>query len=108
MLEVISKAGVPLSELKQPFERYAMSGELNTEAADPARTVAFIADYFGREHPEAAQSRMDGLTVDFGDWWFNVRPSNTEPLVRLNVEAPDARSCDEKTQELLSLIRENS
>ncbi|HXR23669.1 MAG TPA: hypothetical protein VN786_14045, partial [Acidimicrobiales bacterium] len=62
-------------------------------------------EHFAAEHPEANQSRLDGLTVDFGDWWFNVRPSNTEPLVRLNVEAADRASCDAHTQMVLSLIR---
>jgi phosphomannomutase len=49
---------------------------------------------------------MDGLTVDMGDWWFNLRPSNTEPLLRLNVEAPDAESCERHVQEILSLVAE--
>lgn len=105
VLEVISKAGRPLSELRKPFERYAGSGEVNTEVKDPAAKVESVAELFGREHPEAEQSRMDGLTVDLGDWWFNVRPSNTEPLVRLNVEAPDRGSCEAHTKELLALIR---
>jgi phosphomannomutase len=104
-LGVISKAGVPLSELRKPFERYADSGEINTEVKDPRSTVELIASYYAAEHPEAAQSRMDGVTVDFGDWWFNVRPSNTEPLVRLNVEAADREACDRHTAEVLSLIR---
>jgi phosphomannomutase len=104
-LGVISKAGVPLSELRKPFERYAASGEINTEVKDPRATVELIASHYAAEHPEAAQSRMDGVTVDFGDWWFNVRPSNTEPLVRLNVEAADREACDRHTAEVLSLIR---
>jgi phosphomannomutase len=108
VLEVISKAGLPLSELRKPFERYAQSGEVNTEVKDPAATVASIAQYFAKEQPGAAQARMDGLTVDFGDWWFNVRPSNTEPLVRLNVEAADAERCLEHTDQVLSLIREGA
>jgi phosphomannomutase len=105
VLEVISKAGIPLSELRKPFERYAGSGEINTEVMDPAGTVDGIAEYFAKEDPAASQARMDGLTVDCGDWWFNVRPSNTEPLVRLNVEAASTQSCRQHTDELLSLIR---
>jgi phosphomannomutase len=108
VLEVISKAGVPLSELRKPFDRYALSGELNTEVGQPALVVEAIAQAFSTEHPEAQQSRLDGLTVDLGDWWFNVRPSNTEPLVRLNVEAPDRASCEARTEELLALIRAHS
>jgi phosphomannomutase len=108
VLEVISKAGVPLSELRKPFDRYALSGEINTEAAHPQQVVEAIAQHFASEHPEASQARLDGLTVDLGDWWFNVRPSNTEPLVRLNVEAPDRASCKAHTDELLALIRSHS
>ena len=55
--------------------------------------------------PDAEQDRLDGLTVDFGDWWFNLRPSNTEPLLRLNLEAPDREACDARTAEVLELIR---
>ncbi len=108
VLEVISKAGAPLSELRKPFDRYALSGEVNTEAKHPERVVEAIAQNFASEHPDADQSRLDGLTVDLGDWWFNVRPSNTEPLVRLNVEAPDRASCAAHTDELLALIRSHS
>lgn len=104
-LGVISKAGVPLSELRKPFERYAGSGEINTEVKDPSATVEAVARYYQAKHPEASQSRLDGVTVDFGDWWFNVRPSNTEPLVRLNVEAADRQSCERHTAEVLALIR---
>jgi len=108
VLEVISKAGIPLSELRRPFDRYALSGEVNTEVKDPEHVIEAVSQHFAAEHPEANQSRMDGLTVDFGDWWFNVRPSNTEPLVRLNVEAADRASCDAHTQMVLSLIRGQS
>ncbi|MDA8302690.1 MAG: phosphomannomutase/phosphoglucomutase [Actinomycetota bacterium] len=106
-LGVISKAGVPLSELRKPFERYAGSGEINTEVKDPAATVEAVANHFAKAHPDATQSHMDGATVDFGDWWFNIRPSNTEPLVRLNVEAPDRASCQQRTDEVLALIKEH-
>ncbi|MHB1498866.1 MAG: phosphomannomutase/phosphoglucomutase [Acidimicrobiales bacterium] len=105
-LGVISKAGVPLSELRKPFERYADSGEINTEVRNPAETVEAISHYYAEARPEATQSFMDGATVDFGDWWFNIRPSNTEPLVRLNVEAADRASCNQRTEEVLALIKE--
>jgi phosphomannomutase len=97
---------MPLSELRRPFDRYALSGEVNTEVkGSPGRVIEAVSEHFAAEHPEAQQSRLDGLTVDFGDWWFNVRPSNTEPLVRLNVEAADRASCDAHTEMVLSLIR---
>jgi len=63
-------------------------------------------DFYGRaaEYAEYPQDDLDGLTVDCGDWWFNLRPSNTEPLLRLNLEAADRSSCDQHVAELLALI----
>jgi len=101
MLEILSKAGVPLSEYRQPFERYAQSGEINSKVADPAAVIEEVASAYASR----PQDRLDGLTVDGGDWWFNLRPSNTEPLLRLNLEAPDRASCDEHTAEVLALVR---
>jgi phosphomannomutase len=101
VLELISEAGVPLSELRLPFERYADSGEINSEVDDPAAVIERVADAF----KGVPQDRLDGLTVDHGDWWFNLRPSNTEPLLRLNLEAPTRDECDRHVDEVLSLIR---
>ena len=84
VLEQLCQAGIPLSELRKPFERYGASGEINTEVADPQVVIEKVAARFA----EADQDRLDGLTVDFGSWWFNLRASNTEPLLRLNLEAP--------------------
>jgi phosphomannomutase len=100
VLEQLSQAGVPLSELRQPFERYAASGEINTEVADPQAVIERVAAAYA----DRAQDRLDGLTVDSGPWWFNVRPSNTEPLLRLNLEAPTREECDERVAEVLALI----
>ncbi|MET0276684.1 MAG: phosphomannomutase/phosphoglucomutase, partial [Acidimicrobiia bacterium] len=94
VLQEISKAGAPLSELRAPFERYAQSGEINTRVDDPAAVIERIAD----EYASADQDRLDGLTVDLGDWWFNLRASNTEPLLRLNLEAPPAEECAERVE----------
>ena len=102
VLELLSTSAQPLSELRKPFERYAASGEINTEVADPKGVVDQIAAAF----TDAEQDRLDGLTVDFGDWWFNLRPSNTEPLLRLNLEAPTRAECDAHTEEVLAMIRE--
>ena len=85
MLEQLCQAGVPLSELRKPFDRYAASGEINTDGRRPAGRHRAGG---GRRTPTPTQDRLDGLTVDLGDWWFNLRPSNTEPLLRLNLEAP--------------------
>lgn len=94
----------PMSVLRQPFDRYADSGEINTQVHDPAAVIDAVADHFRAEEPSAAQDRLDGLTVDLGDWWFNLRPSNTEPLLRLNLEARTRDECDDHTSELLHLI----
>jgi phosphomannomutase len=105
VLELLSVTGKPLSELLAPFERYAASGEINTVVDDPAGTVELMA-----AEVEAAggalgtADHLDGLTVDRGDWWYNLRPSNTEPLLRLNVEAPDEASCAARVAEVQDAI----
>ena len=100
VLEQLGLSGRPLSELRRPLERYAASGEINTEVADPAAVIERVAAHYATHH----QDRLDGLTVDAGRWWFNLRPSNTEPLLRLNLEAPDRDACDERVAEVLALV----
>jgi phosphomannomutase len=104
VLALLSRAGEPLSSLRKAYERYAASGEINTRVADPHA----VMDSLVVAYAERPQDRLDGLTVDLGDWWFNVRPSNTEPLLRLNVEAADPDACQRHTDEVLALIRENA
>lgn len=99
--QAISRSGRPLSELRRDVERYAASGEINTTVSDPAAVIDAIA----AEEDPAACDRLDGLTVDRGEWWYNLRPSNTEPLLRLNVEAPDAAACGDRVAELIERIR---
>jgi phosphomannomutase len=101
-LELLSKAGLPLSEVRKPFERYAASGEINTEVFEPLAVIERVADHYR----DSEQDRMDGLTVDLGDWWFNLRPSNTEPLLRLNLEARDPESCAAHVAEVRQLMKE--
>jgi phosphomannomutase len=101
VLAQLSEAGMPLSELRQPFERYAASGEINTKVADQKAAMEKVA----AAYPDAPKDTLDGLSVDAGDFWFNVRPSNTEPLLRLNLEANDADTCARATDEVLALIR---
>jgi phosphomannomutase len=80
----LSRAKKPLSELVAPLRRYSASGEINRHVDDPKAIIEAIA----KEHPAARElSRLDGLLVRYDDWWFNLRPSNTEPLLRLNLEA---------------------
>ena len=101
VLEQLSRAGGPLSALLAPFRRYRSSGEINSKIHDKDAAIRRIA----AAYPEGRQDRTDGLTVEFGDWWFNVRPSNTEPLLRLNVEARTEELLKERTAALLDIIR---
>ena len=100
MLQELSRAKMPLSQLRQPFERYEASGEINTSVSDAQVVMAAVAEAY-KAHP---QDWVDGLTVDCGDWWFNLRPSNTEPLLRLNLEATTRAECDDHVVEVLSLV----
>jgi len=100
VLEQMCLAGQPLSELRRPIERYADSGEINTRVSDPKAVIEVVASHF----PPDAQDRLDGLTVDLGDWWFNLRPSNTEPLLRLNLEARTPEECQVHVAEVLELV----
>ena len=102
VLEALSKANVPLSELRRPYERYAASGEINTEVGDPLAVIEAVAGHF----TDAEQDRLDGLTVDLGDWWFNVRPSNTEPLLRLNLEAATPAEVERHVAEVKAAMGE--
>lgn len=104
VLELMSVAAEPLSQLRVPFERYVASGEINTEVHDQDAVIAAVE----ASHRDAEVDRLDGLTVDHGDWWFNLRPSNTEPLLRLNLEAPTGDDCDRRTREVLDLIRKEA
>jgi phosphomannomutase len=104
VLELLSEATVPLSELVRPFNRYSASGEINTVVDDPAKVVAAMAERLRGEG--ALVDTLDGLTADFGDWWFNLRPSNTEPLLRLNVEAASDEQCRARVDEILKMIKE--
>lgn len=85
LLRILTEDGRPLSAVRQDVERYSASGEINFEVADPTATIELVA----AEYPAAEIDRLDGLTVDLGSAWFNLRPSNTEPLLRLNAEAPN-------------------
>jgi phosphomannomutase len=97
----LSRSGEALSELLLPFRRYHASGEVNSVVNDQAAKIEEIA----ARYADGDQDRLDGLTVEFDGWWCNVRPSNTEPLLRLNVEARTPELLEEKTAELLGLIR---
>ena len=96
----LSKSDRPLSELLAPLRRYSSSGEINSVVDDQQGRIEAIATRYA----DGRQDRLDGLTVQFDDWWCNVRPSNTEPLLRLNAEARTPELLAEKTAEVLALI----
>jgi len=98
VLEQLSRFDGTLSELLAPLDRYAASGEINTEVDDTSVVIERVAAAYA----DHTQDRLDGLTVDLGDWWFNLRPSNTEPLLRLNLEAPNRAECDAHVAEVRS------
>jgi phosphomannomutase len=94
----------PLSQLVAAYDRYAGSGEINSTVDDQkGRLAAIKAAFQGRSGIDIDE--LDGLTVSFADWWFNVRPSNTEPLLRLNAEAKDETIMEKIRDEALGIIR---
>src|SRR5918992_2074476 len=102
--ELVARQDGPLSELLAPIDHYVRSGEINSEVSDQEATLQKVEEHYAqRDDPKI--DHLDGLTVDYGDWWFNLRPSNTEPLLRLNVEASDRETMERERDELLSLIR---
>jgi phosphomannomutase len=96
-------AGTTLSQLLEPYSRYVLSGEINTEVADQKAAIAAVKAHFADR--DVVMSELDGLTVDSGTWWVNVRPSNTEPLLRLNVEAPTDDEMAALRDEVLAIYR---
>lgn len=103
-LAALAETEQPLSGLLAPYERYVLSGEINSEVADQAAVTAELeAAYAGR--PDIITDHLDGLTVSHSDWTFNVRPSNTEPLLRLNAEGRDAETMERVRDDVLAQIR---
>ncbi|CAB4772063.1 unannotated protein [freshwater metagenome] len=100
VLAAMCATGKKLSELVAPLDRYSASGEINTKVSDAHAVIERVAGAYAA-YP---QDRLDGLTVDCGDWWFNLRPSNTEPLLRLNLEAATPVACDTHVAEVRALF----
>lgn len=103
LVEALADAQVPMSELAARYAGYAASGEINWEVDDVAAVIAAVGDGFAGR---GVHDHLDGLTVDLGASWFNLRPSNTEPLVRLNAEAPDRSSLDRLVDEVATLVQQ--
>lgn len=98
---LLSDSDAPMSELIRPIRKYHASGEINSEVEDPEAVFRQLRETYGH----GRVSELDGLSVEFDDWWFNVRASNTEPLIRLNLEARTREQMTGKRDELLAIIR---
>jgi len=104
MLELVSRSGTALSELLRPYrERFFLTGEINTPVADVPLKLQELKERYAAQGGRV--SHLDGLSIHFDDWHFNVRPSNTEPLLRLNLEALSEQLMIEKRDEVLAVIR---
>lgn len=101
IIQIISEKGKKLSELVQPLRKYYASGEINSEVKDKEGKMKELAE----RYKDGKISLLDGIRIDFNDWWFNVRPSNTEPLLRLNLEAKSKELMEEKRDGVLEIIR---
>ncbi len=101
VLNIISQDQRPVSQIVSSIRKYHATGEINFKVSDPDRVLAEVESYFSQFSPREVM-KLDGLTMDFGDWWFNLRKSNTEPLVRLNLEA----NTEELMREKLRLVEE--
>jgi phosphomannomutase len=104
VLAALGEQGEPLSQLASAYERYVASGEINSEVADQAATTKAVR-YAFETRAGVEVDELDGLTVNGPDWWFNLRASNTEPLLRLNVEAPDRPRMELLRDEVLAVVR---
>jgi phosphomannomutase len=100
LMRVLTEDGRPLSLLRQDVERYQSSGEINLEVSDIQAALARVEDEFDT----VGIDRLDGLSIDRGNSWFNLRPSNTEPLLRLNVEGVDAATVDETVERVREVV----
>ena len=105
ILELMSKKGQSLKQLLEPLRaKYFISGEINTKMPSMEATAARIAAIEAR-YPDATVLKLDGISIEYPDWHFNVRASNTEPLLRLNLEGTTAELMERKRDEVLSIIR---
>jgi len=101
LLEELTRSKMSLSEYIMPYKRYFHSGEINSEVADVQEKIKEIKE----KYSDGKQNDMDGISIEYPDWWFNVRPSNTEPVLRLNLEANAKEVMEEKRDEVLKIIR---
>ena len=100
MGNLVGQSGKPLSELVEPLRRYVMTGEVNFRIEDKQAKMEELAAAF----PDADTDWLDGVTCQYETWWFNVRPSNTEPYLRLNLEADDPKTFDDAKARVFALL----
>ena len=106
LANIVSDSNLPLSEMVRPIQRYFASGEINTTLSSKADAERVIGALKSRYGAAGRLFELDGVSVEFDDWWFNVRCSNTEPLIRLNLEAKTPEAMAARRDELLKLIRD--
>ena len=103
VLDLLGSQPKPIAELLSPFRKYHSTGEVNFHVEDKAGAMEALAAAF----KDGKQDRLDGITVEFDDWWFNVRPSNTEPLLRLNIEAATTEMLEEKRKAIVEVLQKS-
>jgi len=102
ILNLVSRDGRPISEIVQPLRRYFATGEINFKVADKDKKIKELAETF----KDGKVYYLDGISVEYSDWWFNVRPSNTEPALRLNLEAKSKELMEQKKSELVAILEQ--
>jgi phosphomannomutase len=106
VLELVSRAGGRLSDLLAALQQdHHLSGEINSKVADVPLKLQELKEHFGPSGAGGRVSHLDGLTVEFGDWWFNVRPSNTEPLLRLNLLAATPADVERHVAQVVEVMQ---
>jgi phosphomannomutase len=102
LIRLLQREKKKLSQIWKPLLRYAHSGEINFKMADPKAKIEEITNKYAASAKDV--SKLDGVRIEFADWWFNLRASNTEPLLRLNLEAKSAEDMQRHKEELAALI----
>jgi len=100
--KLIAKSGKPLSQLVEPLRKYAHSGEINFRVGNVANALKCVQEHFS----DGELSKLDGVSIDYKNWWFNLRASNTEPLVRLNLEADTQSLMETRVEQVACLLKD--
>jgi phosphomannomutase len=100
VLDLLGREGKPIDDLLAPLRRTAATGEINFKVADKAALMKALAE----KYRDGRHDALDGITIEYDDWWFNVRPSNTEPYLRLNLEAKSKELLETKRKEIYGIL----